>query len=250
MKCIAVIPARGGSKGIPRKNLAVVGGLPLVAWSIMHAKAARLVDRVIVTTDCKDVAALADEMGVRMTWRGDNASLCDDTATTEAAVIHAIDGHCDDRWILTMQPTSPLRDANCLDLAIQQAQFAANKYDSLFSAREVDGYCWRVRGAFSPEPLESGPRERRQDRTTKIIEENGSFYLTKAGMLRKNKNRLCGRVGYYLMNPLDSFQVDEPSDLARMESLMSVRLPQIQARLEAIEMERFRVLCDRVYEVT
>lgn len=240
MRCIAVIPARGGSNGIPRKNLVRVAGVPLVEWSIMQACAANLVDDIIVTTDSDDVEELAVRHGCSIVRRDGVDSLSGDNAMTEAAVIHALDtSDIGDRcWVLTMQATSPIRDADCLDLAISQAIDGEERYDSLFSACEVEGYCWRVCGKYSPEPLEAGPRQRRQDRKTKVIEENGSFYLTKAGMLRANRNRLCGRIGYYLMDPLDSFQVDDPSDLARMESLMHVRLPQITARQVARENQR------------
>ena len=240
MRCVSVIPARGGSKGIPRKNLTRVGGSPLVQWSIAHASMASLVDEVIVTTDCDDIATIAEEAGATVVRRDGIEELSGDRATTEDAVIHALDenGIEDECWILTMQPTSPIRDADCLDLAIFQAQCSEGECDSLFSAREVDGYCWRVRGNLSPEPLDPGPRQRRQDRMNSVLEENGSFYLTKAGMLRANGNRLCGRVGFFLMDPLDSFQIDEPSDLARMESLLSLRLPQINARQAMLQSRR------------
>jgi len=240
MRCVAVIPARGGSKGIPRKNLAVVGGLPLVQWSIAQASMASLIDEVIVTTDCDTIAQLAEDVWAAVVRRDGVEALSGDNATTEDAVIHAIDenGIEDECWILTMQPTSPIRDADCLDLAIFQAQCREGECDSLFSAREVDGYCWRVRGNLAPEPLDPGPRQRRQDRTNSVLEENGSFYLTKAGMLRANGNRLCGRVGFFLMDPLDSFQIDEPSDLARMESLLNLRLPQINAQRAMLQTRR------------
>lgn len=230
MNCIAVIPARGGSKGIPRKNLAVVGGLPLVAWSIMHAKQAACVRNVFVTSDDDSIGELARSTGASFVRRP--ASLSGDTATTEDAVINVLEQTHDSaqperwpEWVLTLQPTSPLRPAGAIDAAWARIQADSDGVDSLFSARVVDGYCWNSDAAELKRL--NGPRQMRQDRTDEVLEENGSFYFTRTSMLRETRDRLCGRVAAYVMEPLDSFQVDEPSDLALMESLMQVRLPQI-----------------------
>lgn len=239
-KCIAVIPARGGSKGIPRKNLAVVGGLPLVAWSILHAKQAECVGAVLVTTDDEEIGRMAQQFGA--TWITRSPELSDDKATTEAAVVDALEGpygrvakhvvlnhsghECE--WVLTLQPTSPLRSPRVLDTAWNYLQENQDNLDALFSARVVDGYCWHVDGETLTRI--GTPRQMRQARSEKTVEENGSFYFTRIATLRETEDRLGGRSTYYPMDPLDSFQIDEPSDLARMELLMHVRLPQLAAQ--------------------
>ncbi len=112
MKTLCIIPARGGSKGIPHKNLRVVAGRPLIAWSVDVACEAQLLERVVVSTDDAEIARVARDSGAEIVDRP--AELAGDTASSESALIHALDvlqeqeGYVPD-LVVFLQPTSPYR---------------------------------------------------------------------------------------------------------------------------------------------
>ncbi len=135
MHTFCIIPARGGSKGIPRKNLCMIGGKPLIAWSIEAARAASHIDRVIVTTDDDEIAETAREWGAYIVRRP--ASLADDNATSESAILHALDRLEKENiklpdYIAFLQPPSPYRLPEDIDGAIHRLETGG--YDSVFSA--------------------------------------------------------------------------------------------------------------------
>lgn len=219
----AIIPARGGSKGIPRKNLTPVCGLPLVLWSVRQAQAATHIDRVIVATDCTEIAAVCDRAGATIFHR--SADSASDTAPSEQCIIEAIREMdlANYEAIVFLQATSPCRQRNEIDEAI--GIFRAAKADSLFSARIVDGYLWQ-RSRREPDkcsPIWIEARGPRQQHLYQNVEENGSLYIAKPWVIL-NGSRHGGKTVPYLMHPLDSYQIDEPQDVELLEQLMEVRL--------------------------
>jgi len=120
--------------------------------------------------------------------------------------------------VVFLQATSPLRRKHDIDNAV--ALLVSCKYDSLFSARHVEGYCWRDNGSLHP-PY--SVRQRRQLQATRTLEENGSIYVFRPHVLTEHGSRLGGRIGVYMMHPLDSFQLDSPADIPLLEELCSVR---------------------------
>ena len=116
MKILAVIPARAGSKGIPNKNIRIIGGHPLIYYSIKNALKSKMITDVIVSTDSPEVKIIAEQMGAKIKWR--DASLCGDAVTLDAVVADAvpINEHWD--YIVTMQPTSPTLRVITLDLSL------------------------------------------------------------------------------------------------------------------------------------
>lgn len=219
----AIIPARGGSKGIPRKNLIDICGRPLVAWSIRQALAARCIDRVIVSSDCENIGAVATACGAE--WLPRPAQISGDTSTTEAAVSHCLAELSISRELLVLlQPTSPIRQPHDIDAAVSLYQTSGA--DSVFSARHVEGFVWgEIDGQVLSE-YDYQDRRRRQDLHRHTLEENGSIYVFSASHFRRADNRLGGRIAAYEMHPLDSFQVDGPADLDVIRHLMPLRLPQ------------------------
>ena len=118
MKILAVIPARAGSKGIPNKNIRIVGGHPLVYYAIRNALESKMITDIVVSTDSPEVRIVATQMGVVVKWR--DAALCGDEVTLDSVVYDAIpEGSWD--YIVTMQPTSPTLKAASLDRAIRSA---------------------------------------------------------------------------------------------------------------------------------
>lgn len=222
---IAIIPARGGSKGIPRKNLLPFAGLPLVAHSIDHAHAAEGVDLVIVTTDDDEIAAVARGHGATVVRRPD--AIAGDEATSESALLHALDVIESDLdvkpgLVVFLQATSPIRPPGVIDRAIELVENGA--FDSVLTASPQHSFTWESadEGARSL-TYDHRHRPRRQDLPAPRWEENGSLYVTTATGLRRSGNRLSGRIGIVEMHPFDSFQIDEPRDLEMLESIYRLR---------------------------
>ena len=220
-----IIPARGNSKGIPRKNLVDVGGKPLIAWSIEQAQATPSIDEVIVLSDSDEILEFARGMGATA-WRRSPESATDD-APSEAGLIEVVSNHRYDKSgaVVFLQATSPIRQPDDIETAINH--FREVKADSLFSGRRIEGYTWDASGrVLAPR---DGSRKPRQAEKRENIEENGSIYIFKPWVLLQFGNRLGGKVIPYVMHPLDSFQIDEPEDIPLIESLMEVRLGHYQA---------------------
>jgi CMP-N,N'-diacetyllegionaminic acid synthase len=208
---IAIIPARGGSKGIPGKNVRVVGGKPLIAHSIVAARSA--VDVVYVSTDDEAIAQIAKRYGAHVIERP--AELASDTASSESALLHTLDvlraREIEPRTVVFLQATSPLRRPD--DIAAALRTFREQNADSLFSATTASGFMWRC-GPEGPRPLNYDPtsRPRRQDAPLDVVE-NGSIYIFKPAILRELGSRLGGKIAVHMMRAEDSFQIDDPFEL-------------------------------------
>ena len=224
-KNIAIIPARGGSKGIPGKNIRLVGGKPLLAWSIEQARSATQISRIFVSTDSSEIGDVARDFEAEVIERPPEIS--GDTATSESCLAHALDylkarENLEPDVVVFLQATSPLRDAADIQKALETLQ--RDQADSLFSACRGEGFVWRVGKDGTPQSFtyDHQNRPRRQDAPEDLIE-NGSIYIFKPWVLRQFKNRLGGKISAYRMSALNSFQIDEPADLDLMEHLMSFR---------------------------
>ncbi len=219
---LTIIPARGGSKGIPRKNIRRIAGKPLLGYSIEHAWQAPAVTRVVVSTDDREIATVATGSGAEVIWRP--AEISGDTASSESALLHAMQ-HLGDRetydpeLVVFLQATSPLRRSNDVQEAIDTLR--REQADSLFSACAVHGFIWRRQtDGLSSFTYDYRHRPRRQDHSEDLME-NGSIYVFKPWVLRQLNNRLGGKIAVYCMSPICSFQVDEPGDLELMELLLN-----------------------------
>lgn len=223
MRTCAIIPARGGSKGIPRKNLADLCGKPLLAYTIEDAVAAPEVEAVFVSTDCAEIAAVATQFGAAVIHRP--AELSGDTASSESALLHALDAIRDQHdgdpdLVVFLQATSPLRPLGAVSDAIQT--LVREAADSLFSASPLHGFVWQIEDG-TPHPLgyDYDHRPRRQE-APRQVEENGSIYVLRPWVLRSKGNRLGGKMAVFLMDALFAAQVDQPEDLERVARLMAV----------------------------
>jgi len=223
MKTIAIIPARGGSKGIHRKNLVDVCGKPLIAWSILQADFAVEIDEVWVSSDDDEILEIAEQYGASLIKRP--LEISGDEATSESAFQHAIDfiesSGARIKRVVAMQATSPLRVPSDLDCALR---LMANKdYDSLLSVTEVeDFFAWGVDESGFARSLNYDYRQRRRrQELDKTFLENGSFYIFTPDLLRSMSNRLGGRIGMYVMERYKSFQIDNPEDIFFCSSIMA-----------------------------
>lgn len=221
MKVVAVIPARGGSKRLPKKNLLPLAGKPLLAHSIEQARAAQSVSRTIVTTDSDEIAAIARDFGAEVVRRP--ATLADDTATSESALAHALqilkesEGYIPE-LVVFLQCTSPIRCATDIDMAVQM--LSLQKADSLLSVCRTHTFLWR-RGPNGAESVNYDYRSRRrtQDMPEEFVE-NGSIYVFKPWVLEKFNNRLGGTIALFEMGFWTAWQIDTQDDFDFCEWVM------------------------------
>lgn len=219
--CIAIIPARGGSKGIPGKNTILVAGKPLLAWSIEHALQSSKIQSVWVTSDSSEILDIAAAYGARTICRP--ADISGDKASSEEAWIHALNQikvNLDVELVVCMQPTSPIRGRHDLDEAIDT--FRKGKFDSLLSVTRIeDHFEWRM-GESGAEPInyDYRNRKRRQDLEVKYLE-NGSFYIVSPELLIESGNRLGGCVGFYEQEKYKMYQIDNIEDVSLCEAILN-----------------------------
>ncbi|TQF32820.1 acylneuraminate cytidylyltransferase family protein [Bradyrhizobium sp. UNPA324] len=220
-KTLAVIAARGGSKGIPHKNLLDLCGKPLIAWTVEQARAARGVDVVAVSSDSDNILAAAEAAGAVGVRRPDDIS--GDLASSESAWLHALEA-TDERMgrferIVALQATSPIREPSDIENAL--ATFDHDHLDSLLSVCEVEDYFnWRI-GASGPEPINYDYHNRRmRQQIEKRYLENGSFYVLIPSLLREQNNRLGGKIGFHVMERHKMFQIDRPEDVKLCAAIM------------------------------
>ena len=218
MKRLAVIPARGGSKRIPRKNLREFAGRPIIAHSIHAARDSGLFDVVLVSTDDEEIAAVARSAGALVPFLRP-ADLALDTTPTEPVVRHAIaaaraaDAAPD--AVMLLQATSPMRLPGTLSRAV--AQLEATGVDSLVGVVPQAPFIW-VEGTADAGPTAAydvTARPRRQDLTPATLRyrETGSVYLTRTWVYDELDNRIGGRVGLFVMDELEGIDVDTELDL-------------------------------------
>ena len=219
---VAVIPARGGSKGLPKKNLVELCGKPLLAWSVMQAKAAESVDSVWVSSDSEEILEVAVAYGAGTIQRPDRFS--GDRATSESAWLHAMDWLEEEGIslgrVVAMQATSPLREPHDLDEALQA--FETEAYDSLLSVTEIDDFfMWALDsdGQLKSVNHDYRNRQRRQAIEKRYLE-NGSFYIFRPSILREHNNRLGGRIGMHVMAKHKMFQIDTAEDVRLCAAIM------------------------------
>ncbi|GAA1995533.1 acylneuraminate cytidylyltransferase [Microbacterium ulmi] len=224
---VAVIPARGGSKGIPHKNLARVGGVPLVARAIAAALRVDEIDRVVVSTDDPDIGGVAREWGAEVVERP--AELSGDTATSESALLHALEvleGRGVDVHVLVfLQATSPFIDPVALAEAVRIVR--ARRRDSVFSAVEDHGFLWRRGLGDAAEAVNHVAefRPRRQDREPQYLE-TGAFYVLRAKAFRLSGHRFFGSVGMVEVPGHTAIEIDDEWQLDVARALA----PRLEAR--------------------
>jgi N-acylneuraminate cytidylyltransferase len=218
---ICIIPARGGSKGIPHKNIVDLCGKPLIVWSIEQALAVEAIGRVIVATDDEAIADVATDHDAEVFFR--TAATATDEASSESALLEVL-RHQTELPLVTvfLQATSPIRQPLDIPRCVFHVQTCC---DSVFSCRPVEGYTWCLSKAYGNIRPNYTVREPRQDTQTMTLEENGSIYAFRTEGFLREKVRLFGHVACHWMHPLDSFQVDEPSDLEMMATLLPLRMP-------------------------
>ncbi len=224
IEVIAIIPARGGSKRLPRKNVLPIGGKPLIAHSIDHAIQSRLVNRVLVSTDDEEIAAISRRHGAEVIRR--SRKLATDNAASMPVLKHAL--RClkkDDNYrpdlVVFLQCTSPVRRRNDIDNAV--SAFMSQESDCLFSACRFKDYIWRVTDDKVVSINFDYRKEwwRGQDFPAQFIS-NGSIFVYRGAALEKAQSIFFGRLAIYEMDFLSSFQIDSPEDFELCRSIFKM----------------------------
>jgi len=212
---VAVIPARGGSKGIPGKNIRLLAGKPLLAWTVEAAVAANSIDSVYVSTDDPAIAKVAEACGAEVIFRP--ADISGDESPSETALLHAL-GYLNKQGMVVeimvfLQATSPLRTSADIDCAM--ALFQEQQADSLLSVAPSHYFLWEeTKEGAQPVNYDYCHRPRRQDMIQQF-RENGAIYIFKPSILREYSSRLGGRIILYKMLEESSLDIDSYSDFER-----------------------------------
>jgi len=221
VKVLAVIPARGGSKGIPRKNIKKLGGKPLIAWTIEAALKAPSINRVIVSTDDEEIAAVAEQFGAEVPFKRPIAIARDDTPGLDP-VLHAIENSPDSDWVLLLQPTSPLRSVDDIEGIIKLCQEKGAL--SAVSVAEVGKHPFWMYQRSSDMRLQPlipnrGEIMRRQDLPSVYVL-NGALYLARPDWLIENQGFIGPETLGYVMPVERSVDLDTPLDWLWVEYLI------------------------------
>tara|TARA_R110001592_G_scaffold214065_1_gene466908 strand:+ start:1172 stop:1804 length:633 start_codon:yes stop_codon:yes gene_type:complete len=210
MKIVSVILARGGSKGIPKKNVVNFNNKPLIYHTI-NASLNSKIKETWVSTDDQEITEISDSIGANVLQRPSN--LATDVSQSEDALLHFAE-NVDFDMLVFIQPTSPLLYGHDIDKGINMM----NNYDSVFSAYKEHWYP-RWTKQFKPNKWDINNRPRRQDVEEQYVE-NGAFYITTKQGLLKSRLRYSGNIGIVEMPLWRSFQVDTLQDLNLMEKLI------------------------------
>jgi len=214
---IAIIPARGGSKRVVRKNLKKIGGIPLVGHAINHAKASRYINRLVVSTDDDEIKMVSRQYGAETIdrpeeYRNDNTIMEADNILCQVVEdLERKDWKID--IVVLLYPTSPLRPVRKIDEAVE---LIMKGYDSALSLVRDQGYFWRIDKRcddlkpYNYDPCRRVPSVMHEYRQFK---ENKAIYACTRDLLIMTRCRLGGKIGYVTMTSLESFDIDDPADL-------------------------------------
>lgn len=227
MSDLFLIPARGGSKGVPGKNIKLLGGKPLIYYTLDAACAVSPPENICVSTDSDEIIETVREYGLKVRFKRP-AALATETAKSSDVIDHAIDFYENinkyfDKIIL-LQPTSPFRKSHHisealslysshLDMVVSVKNTNANPYFNLFEENESGFLALSKKGAFS----------RRQD-CPPVYEYNGAIYIMNAESLKKKHLSQFDRIKKYVMSEEDSLDIDTPLDFFIAQSLIDERI--------------------------
>ena len=231
-KTIAVIPARGGSKGIPGKNIQDLCGKPLIAYSIEAALQAEMVDRVIVSTDDQEIAEVSRKYGAEVIQRPRDIS--GDLASSESALLHVLEEldrkeQYSPDLLVFLQCTSSLTLPADIDGTVKA--LLDQGADTAFAAAPFHYFLWSVNADGEVHGINHDKKNRlmRQQRDNQFVESGAVYVMNVPGFLEK-KHRFFGKTVLYEIPEERCFEIDEPVDLIIAEQLMKTQLEKYDNR--------------------
>lgn len=225
LQMLTVIPARGGSKGVPRKNVKDLAGKPLIAYNIAAARQASHVQRVVVSTDDDEIAAVSARFGAEIVMRP--AELAGDTASSEAALLHVLD-HLrvtqayEPDILVFMQCTSPFTEAIDVDGTIDA--LLSGHADTALAVTPFHYFVWRHDADGNAEGVNHDKRVRlmRQQREPQYLE-TGAVYVMRVPGFLKHRHRFFGKTAMHVIPAERVLEIDEPEDFLLAEARMQLR---------------------------
>ena len=245
----AIIPARGGSKGIPRKNLRRVGGIPLIGRAVLAAKGSRWVQQVFVSTEDAEIAVVAQQYGADVIWRP--ADLATDTASSESVLLHALD-EIERKWakqvdvLVFIQCTSPFIESEDIDAML--SHMLQEQADCAFTVSRFHRFVWKPDeqlGAIGVNH-DRAVRLRRQEREPEFVE-TGAVYAMRVSGFRKHRHRFFGKVLMHEVPPERSLEIDEPLDLFLANAIEDWRQQRARIHAQPVQLEAIVMDFDGVF---
>ena len=220
LKTLALIPARGGSKGIPRKNIKPIAGKPLIAWAIEAAFRSQLLQAVVVSTEDERIAEVARQWGAQVPFLRPPDLAQDDTPGIDP-VLHALEQLPEFDAVLLLQPTSPLRTTEDIDTCIRLAQHT--QASSVVSVSEPETHPYWTYRLGTDQRLQTlidvPPISRRQE-LPPVYAMNGALYYARVDWLRRHRTFVTSETVAYVMPPERSVDVDTLLDWKLAELLL------------------------------
>lgn len=226
LSVLAIIPARGGSKGIPRKNIKMIAGKPLIAWTIEEAKKSKYIDRLITSTEDEEIASIAKSFGCDVPFLRPRELAKDDTPGI-SPVIHAIETLPQRyNYVMLLQPTSPLRTVADIDRCLQEC--VRTKASSCVSVVQPDKkphwmYLRNNDGRLQPLLSELKFVARRQDLPT-VYALNGAVYIAKTEWISETKSFISDQTVGFSMEKFSSLDIDDEMDFNICDYLLKERM--------------------------
>jgi len=219
-KILGIITARGGSKGIPRKNIQILSGKPLIAWTIIEAQKSQYIDKIILSSDDKEIIDISKQWGCEVPFVRPKKFAKDDTSSV-IPVLHAVQQLPGFDYIVLLQPTSPLRSVEdidgCIDLCFQKN---SNICVSVTSSTINSFLLCKITKSLCLEPfLQEGFIPRRQD-TPELYIINGAVYVAKIDWLKQTQSFLTPETMAYVMPQIRSLDIDTELDMKICEQLL------------------------------
>lgn len=225
---LSIIPARGGSKGVPRKNIKPIAGKPLLQYTIDAACACPTISRCMVNTEDAEIRTIAESLGVEVQgrpdefWHDNTFQEVDRLLQWSVAEFESREGRVD--IVVLLYPTAPLRPSqaitDCIDLVLNQG------YDSALTLREDRSYIWeRVDDGNTVQTVNYDPKKRGPNQLEGWNQwvENKAVYVVKRDLLMEAGCRLGGKIGYVEMGKLESIDIDTPDDFMLAEHILLAR---------------------------
>lgn len=213
-KVLGLVTARGRSKRIPRKNLQVLGGRPLIAWTIAAGKGSRYIDRLVVSTEDREIADVARSFGADVPFTRPEALATDDSPGIDP-VLHALAALPGHQWIVLLQPTSPLRQAADIDACLELCERSAAPACVSVAPPHCNPY-WMFRldakGRIEPLAGWTHADSPRQDQPP-AYSLNGAVYVARADWLQRQRTFLSAETLAYVMPRERSVDIDTDEDL-------------------------------------
>ena len=220
-KVLGLIPARGGSKGVPRKNIKEMCGRPLISYTIEAALQSTVLDMALVSTDDKQIREKALKWGETVPFMRPH-ELAQDETPMEPVVEHTIEhvkNNYEGNWktVVILQPTSPLRDEGDIDGALEK--YKSGKCDSLVSVEKNHSYRWKKEEQGAQRINYPEDRIPRQGKSPEFVE-NGAIYISDIHKFLENEKITCGRTCLFRMDDISSVDIDTPFELWIAKKIM------------------------------